>query len=128
MTHLPYDICLRLRDAGLPQPTPAFGQIWLDFEGGTFHDILVVTDADHLEVSFYGEKLGESGILIEDLHTVIFHPDAEYLLDHLPDTLKIEKYEKQWMLMVKGEYQLKDTLLEAAALAYLDLHEKTPTL
>lgn len=135
MTHLPPDICLRLRDAGLPQPKPAFGQIWFDFEGGKFQDVLIVTGVDDLEVSFYGQKLGESSALLDDLHTVLYCPDAEYLLDHLPTGYVIQKY--------KGHHHFGDqytvshlahpfvvdaapTAARASADVYLAMNEPAP--
>lgn len=147
---LPFDICRRLHDAGLPQPELSErGQYWYTFHG---HLILVAiaientiytadlaaTDPIHNAGPELGKitrghtviksKLDDGRTRTQYLYNgLIYHPTTDYLLAHLPETIKIEKYNKQWMLIYSyGKYELSDNLFHAAASAYLHLHEKKP--
>lgn len=134
--HLTHDLCRRLRNAGLPQPeNMELGQNWYvkdnsmaviaNFDIGT-QDVYFWEKAGGYIISYY----------IEFLETSIFHPSLEYLLQHLPNEMTLRRdshgkwyfgTEKMDGLKITGFEAIAeaDTPLQAAALAYLHLHEKT---
>lgn len=137
MTYLTHDICLRLRDAGLPQPELAIGQFWYltRYPGGTLenHALSVVIQhySNPKSITFMPLDAGDN----PNQHLKIFCPDAEYLLANLPPGYVIQKH--------KGHHQFGDqyavfnlsspliadaapTAARAAADVYLTIHEKTP--
>lgn len=130
--HLLHYFCRRLRDAGLPQPeNPEFGQIWVRENDTTFiysrgqTDLILSTNDGAIMISYEAFKA-----------QFIFHPSIEYLLQHLPNEMTLRRdshgkwyfgTEKMDGLKITGFEAIAeaDTPLQAAALAYLHLHEKT---
>lgn len=132
MTPLPYDICLRLRDAGLPQPEGAIGQFWYltRYPGGTLENDVLSVVMQHYSNSKNLTFMPLDGGNNPNQHLKVFCPDAEYLIEHLPNGYKFKKKSDGIHFgpkeAIKSDFDIEKSITHAAATAYLHIHEKTP--
>lgn len=124
----------RLKEAGFPQPAPAFGQFWFDEKGALF---FVVDAFDEIPIPLDGAWLIEKGGDVIHVERVVFGsslayaPSATDILRKLPGH-SIGRYntsksawdspEMAWICVSPKQKELiHDTPAEAAALAWLSI-------
>lgn len=131
MSNTTYQTSLLLKEAGLPQPEPAPGQLWYKtiFEGGTAQHI-----APCILLDFGGQIVmqaimprwdypGNSGF---DKNAV-FAPDLDYITQFLPEGFMLDIWDGRHSCKVETDETTiriqADSFAEAAALAYLELNK-----
>lgn len=124
-----YETAKRLKQAGFPQPEPAFGQVWYELHVSRY----VISSTNN------GISGGwEDGETFEDapfssMNADIFAPTATDILKELWFRFELtyaahgKFFIKEWKDLIDKPaiIQQSDDPAEAAALAWLQIHEKT---
>lgn len=115
----------RLKQAGLPQPTPKPGQFWWTGFDGILYVNRTIEGIDGL---FFCGELGEP--IYRDwfaLNFFVYSPDLDYIAKFLPSGFILEMWNGRHSCKVETDdteiRTQSDSFLEAAALAYLSLYE-----
>lgn len=124
----------RLASAGFPQPQPAPGQwwgdetklvlIWRKWEGNSTYYTVIINDAIEPAVEYYFDA--------EDFTGLVYLPTATDILRECSALIKLSYHFKLFYATYSGSddsdtgaFLLSDTNpAEAAAIAYLSIHEK----
>lgn len=127
-----YKTARKLAAAGFPQPAPAPGQWWGDSESLVFvfrawvdgkHDFFIVaqTVAD-------GRPIIDDYFDARDFTGLVFLPTVGDILRELPDESTLQRWSVDGLFYLEAangyDQFMHEHPAEAAALAYLDIHEK----
>lgn len=123
-TTVTFETAIALRDAGFPQPEPAFGQFWYDAGAGVW----VVGESGLLVFRSLSSR-AEIDIADMDMSGIVFAPQAHDILAELESDFDIScLQDKNWMVICRNaadqpiSYFTEPNPHEAAAKAYLQLH------
>lgn len=125
MSNVTQQTATRLKQAGLPQPTPQTGQFWwTSFDGISY---INKTIESRNKLQFCGEYVEQ---IYKDLFAqehFIFAPSIDYITSFLPEGFILQMWDGRHSCKVETEETTvrtqAESFVEAAALAYLSLHE-----
>ena len=99
MQHATFDTAKRLKEAGFPQPSPEFGQVWWHPESET-NAVLINSDRSDGRCLFMDAEGFRLFMKLEDL---IFAPtDADILLQ-MPDGHALTRVNQDMFICIEGE-------------------------
>ena len=127
MSATSYETSLRLKRAGMPQPTPLPGQMWYGKSKAGFDGVsgslcvLIGSETGNLEFKPVDGRANDNNRFF------VFAPTTDYITAHLPEGWHLEMWDGRHSCKFdNGETVIRtqaDSFSEAAALLWLELNK-----
>jgi len=132
MNYVTFETAKRLKAAGFPEPMPevAFGQLWYYYDGRPY---LLITETGGSPYFFIGPTANSGRFGDDQMRGMYFAPTATDVFQKIsgPYWMEYHEWDKSFRIYGNAEAELvssHENPAEAAAHAWLSIHEKTETI